>query len=393
MKDVFVVAAVRTPVGSFLGGLMPITATQLGAKAIQGALLKAGINASEIQEVFMGNVCSAGLGQAPARQAALLAGLSNTTPCTTVNKVCASGAKAIMFGAQSIMLGLNDVVIAGGMESMSNVPHYVLNYRSGFKYGNTTLIDGLAHDGLTDPYNGFKAMGAFGDATAKKYGFTREDQDQFAIDSYQKATESTKNGFFKKEIVAVNVPQRKGDAVLIEDDEQYKMVNYGKIPELKPAFNQDGTVTAANSSPLNDGAAALILVSEEKLKSLGLTPIARIMGFADAAHEPEWFTTAPVLAAPIALKRAGLTKNDIDIFEVNEAFANVPMYFTKEMDVDPKKVNPYGGAVALGHPIGCSGARIMTTLINGLQTQNKKYGLIAICNGGGGASSIVIEKV
>lgn len=394
MKQVFVVAAVRTPLGGFLGGLSSLAATRLGAIAIQGALQKAKVDPNEVQEVFMGNVCSAGLGQAPARQAALYAGIPNTVPCTTVNKVCASGAKAIMLGAQSIMLGLNDVVVVGGMESMSNIPHYVMNYRTGFKYGNTQLIDGLAHDGLTDPYNNFQAMGVFADATAQKYGFSREAQDDFSITSYKRSAESTQNGFFKDEIVAVQVPQKKGDALVISEDEEFKNVNFAKIPELKPAFTKDGTVTAASSSTMNDGASALILVSEEKLKALNLKPLARVVSFADAAHEPEWFTTAPVKAAPIALKRAGLSLQDISIFEVNEAFATVTMAFTKELGLDPAQVNPHGGAVSLGHPIGCSGARITTTLINGLHhLPNSRYGMAAICNGGGGASAIIVEKV
>jgi acetyl-CoA C-acetyltransferase len=386
------VSAVRTALGSFGGMFAGQTAIELGSAAIKGAIEKAGIPADAVQEVFFGNVCSANLGQAPARQAALGAGLSLSVPCTTVNKVCASGMKSIMFGAQSIMLGYNDVVIAGGMESMSNIPYYVPNARWGYKYGDGGLVDGLAKDGLTDAYD-HKAMGVCADATAVKYGITREEQDAFAIRSYQRAAEATAQGWFGQEIVPVAVPQRKGDPLLIVEDEEYKRVDFTKIPSLRPAFTKEGTVTAANASTINDGAAALVLVSKEKAEELGLTPLARIVSFADAAHEPQWFTTAPVLAAPIALKRAGMTIGDVDYFEVNEAFSVVSMAFAKEFGIADDKLNVFGGAVAIGHPLGASGARIVTTLNNVLAQKSGAVGMAAICNGGGGASAIIIEKV
>jgi acetyl-CoA C-acetyltransferase len=386
------VSAVRTALGSFGGMFAGQTAIELGSAAIKGAVEKAGISADAVQEVFFGNVCSANLGQAPARQAALGAGLSLNVPCTTVNKVCASGMKSIMFGAQSIMLGYNDVVIAGGMESMSNIPYYVPNARWGYKYGDGGLVDGLAKDGLTDAYD-HKAMGVCADATAVKYGITREEQDAFAIRSYQRAAEATAQGWFGQEIVPVAVPQRKGNPLLIVEDEEYKRVDFTKIPSLRPAFTKEGTVTAANASTINDGAAALVLVSKEKAEELGLTPLARIVSFADAAHEPQWFTTAPVLAAPIALKRAGMTIGDVDYFEVNEAFSVVSMAFAKEFGIADDKLNVFGGAVAIGHPLGASGARIVTTLNNVLAQKSGAVGMAAICNGGGGASAIIIEKV
>lgn len=392
MKEVFICSAIRTPLGSFGGVLSSVPATKLGATAIQGALQKAGISPEEIQEVFMGNVCSANLGQAPARQAALYAGLKNTTVCTTVNKVCASAAKAIMFGAQSIMLGINDVVVAGGMENMSMVPFYIPKARFGYKYGNAELIDGLDKDGLRDVYQQ-QTMGAFGDATAKKYEISREEQDAFAVRSYTNAEKATNSGFFADEIIPVEVLQPKGNTIIVNEDEEYKNVKFDKIPTLKPAFTKDGTVTAANASTINDGAAALVLAGEQKVKELNLHPIAKIISFADAEHQPEWFTTAPADAAPKALKRAGLSKNDIDYFEVNEAFSVVPLVFNKLLEVDTEKVNVFGGAVALGHPLGASGARILVTLSNVLQHNNSRYGLAAICNGGGGASSIIIERV
>ncbi len=392
MKEVYIISAIRTPIGSFGGVFVGLTAVQLGSNAIKGALQKAGVDPNEVDEVYFGNVCSANLGQAPARQAALGAGIPNTVPCTTVNKVCSSGAKSIMLGAQSIMLGQNDVVVVGGMESMSNVPFYVPNARWGYKYGNGELIDGLAKDGLLDAYD-HQAMGVFADNTAKVHSISREEQDAFTIRSYQQSAETTKSGKFKDEIVAVAVPQRKGDALMISEDEEYKNVIFDKIPSLRAAFTKDGTVTAANASTINDGAAALILMSKEKMESLGLKPLARIISFADAEQEPQWFTTSPAKAAPIALKRAGLTLNDVDFFEVNEAFAVVPLVFNKILDVDPDKVNVFGGAVSLGHPLGASGARIVTTLNNILQQKKGKIGLAAICNGGGGASSIVIERM
>ncbi len=392
MKEVYIVSAVRTPLGSFGGMFAGLSATELGSAAIKGALAKAGVEASKVEEIFMGNVCSANLGQAPARQASLGAGIGIEVPCTTVNKVCASSMKAIMFGAQAIMLGQADLVLAGGMESMSNVPYYVPKARWGCKYGDATLIDGLAKDGLTDAYD-HASMGISADNTAKKYGISREEQDRFAIKSYKLAASSTEKGAFKDEIVPVSVPQRKGDPIEMWEDEEYKRVKFEKIPNLRPAFSKDGTATAANSSPINDGASALLLVSKEKMKELGLTPLAKILSFADAAHEPGWFTTAPTLAAPIALKRAGLTFSDVDFFEVNEAFAVVPLAFDKALNIEEEKVNVLGGACALGHPLGASGARIVATLNNVLHQKDASIGLATLCNGGGGASAIIIERV
>jgi acetyl-CoA C-acetyltransferase len=390
MKEVFIVSAVRTPMGSFGGVLASFSATQLGSLAIKGALEKAGVAADQVQEVLMGNVCSANLGQAPARQAALGAGIGANVPCTTINKVCASGMKSIAYGAQSIMLGLADVVVAGGMESMSNIPYYVPSARWGSKYGNMELIDGLAKDGLTDAYD-HQAMGTCADATATKYQISREAQDEFAIRSYTLAAESTQKGWFNKEIVPISIPQRKGEALLLNEDEEYKKVDFGKIPSLRPAFTQDGTVTAANASTINDGAAALVLVSKEMLEKLDLKPLAKILAFADAEQEPRWFTTTPTIAAPLAMKRAGISSAEVDFFEVNEAFAVVPLAFNQVLGIDAGKVNVFGGACALGHPLGASGARIVTTLANVLQHKEAKIGLAAICNGGGGASAMVIE--
>ncbi|MCB9266662.1 MAG: acetyl-CoA C-acyltransferase [Lewinellaceae bacterium] len=392
MKKVYIVSAVRTPIGSFGGVFAGVPATKLGAAAIKGALEKAGVQPDQVQEVFMGNVYSANLGQAPARQAAIYAGIPNTVPCTTVNKVCSSGAKAIMFAAQSIMLGHQDIIVAGGMENMSSVPYYVPKARYGYGYGHGELIDGMVKDGLTDAYNQ-AVMGVCADQTAREYHISREEQDEFAITSYKRSAASTESGIFRDEIVPVEVPQRRGDPIIVTEDEEYKRVKFEKIPSLRPVFTKDGTVTAANASTINDGAAALVLASEEKVKELGLKPVARIVSFADAAQEPEWFTTAPTKAAPIALQRAGLKKEDIDYFEVNEAFAVVTLAFNKVMEVDVDKVNVLGGAVSLGHPLGASGARIITTLNNVLHQKNAKRGLAAICNGGGGASSIIIERV
>ncbi len=392
MKEVYIVSAVRTPMGSFGGILSGLTAVQLGSAAIKGALDRAGVEANLVEEVFFGNVCSANLGQAPARQAAIGAGLSNTVPCTTVNKVCASGMKSIMFAAQSIMTGQADLIVAGGMESMSNIPFYVPKARWGAKYGDTVLVDGLSKDGLTDAYD-HQAMGICADNTAKKYNVSRKDQDRFAIQSYKRSAESTEKGFFKAEIVGVHVPQRKGDPLLIEEDEEYKRVKFEKVPNLRPAFTKDGTVTAANASTINDGASALIIASKEKVEELGLKPVAKILSFADAAHEPEWFTTAPTKAAPIALKRAGMEVFDIDYVEVNEAFSVVSMVFNQEMGISEDISNVFGGAVSLGHPLGASGARIVTTLNNVLHQKDGSTGLAAICNGGGGASSMIIERV
>lgn len=392
MKSVYIVSAVRTPMGSFGGILASFSATQLGAIAVKGAVEKAGIDPDIVNEVYMGNVISAGLGQAPARQAAIFAGLSKHTPCTTINKVCASGMKAIMLATQNIMTGGADIMVAGGMESMSNVPYYVPKARFGYKYGNAELIDGLAFDGLTDVYNK-TAMGISGDNTAKKYNISREEQDAYAIQSYQRAAEATQNGWLRNEMVAVSVPQRKGEPIQLLEDEEYKNVDFAKIPTLKPVFSKDGTVTAANASTINDGACALVVMSEEKVKELNIKPLARIVSFADAAQEPEWFTTAPTLAANKALQLAGMSLAQMDYFEVNEAFAVVALAFNKIMGIDVAKVNIFGGAVALGHPLGCSGARIVSTLANILHQKNGKYGLAAICNGGGGASAMIIERV
>jgi acetyl-CoA C-acetyltransferase len=392
MKQAYIVAAVRTPIGSFGGVLSEIAATDLGAVAIRGALEKSGVPADQVEEVYFGNVVSANLGQAPARQAALKAGLPSSVQCTTVNKVCASGTKSVMFAAQSIMLGVADVVVAGGMENMSMIPFYIPRARFGYKYGNAELVDGLSRDGLLDVYDQL-AMGVFADRTAVKYQISREEQDAFAIRSYQRAADATASGFFSSEIVPVSIPQRKGDPVLVMEDEEFKKVNFSKIPDLKPAFSKDGTVTAANASTINDGAAALVLVSETKLKELGLQPLARIVSFADAEQEPAWFTTTPVHAANKALKMAGLSTNDIDFFEVNEAFAVVALAFQQSLKLDPEKLNIAGGAVAIGHPLGASGARILSTLNNALHQHKGKYGLAAICNGGGGASAMIIEAM
>jgi acetyl-CoA C-acetyltransferase len=392
MKEVYIVSAVRTPMGSFGGMFAGLSAVDLGAAAIKGALEKAGVKPDQVMEVFMGNVCSANLGQAPARQAALKAGIPHSVPCTTVNKVCSSGIKSIMFAAQSIRAGGNDLIVAGGMESMSNIPYYVPKARWGAKYGDVSLVDGLARDGLIDAYN-HQAMGTCADATAEKYGFTREDQDRFAIQSYKRSAAATESGEFRAEIVPVMVPQRKGDPLEITEDEEYKRVKFEKIPALRPAFNKDGTVTAANASTINDGASALIIASKEKVEELGLKPLAKIVSFADAAQEPEWFTTAPTLAAPKALEQAGLELSDIDYVEVNEAFSVVTMAFNKVMGLTEDKVNVFGGAVSLGHPLGASGARIVTTLNNVLQQKGAKRGMAAICNGGGGASAMIIERV
>lgn len=392
MKQVYIVSAVRTPIGSFGGSLSSLSATSLGAKAIQHAVEVAGVTADQVEEVLMGNVVSANLGQAPARQAALGAGLPNSVPCTTINKVCSSGMKAIMFGAQSIALGQAEIIVVGGMESMSNVPYYVPSARWGSKYGHTELIDGLAKDGLTDVYSQ-TAMGISADKTAEKYNISRETQDAFAIDSYKRSQAATEKGHFKEEIVPIEIPQRKGPSLMIDKDEEPFKVDFEKIPGLKPAFSPDGTVTAANASTLNDGASAIVLASEDAVKRFGLKPIARIVSYADAEHDPFWFTTAPTLAAPLALKRAGLQTSDVDFYEVNEAFAVVTLAFEKTLDIDHEKVNVNGGACSLGHPLGASGTRIVTTLAHTLNKNNGRYGLATLCNGGGGASALIIEKV
>lgn len=391
-KEVYIISAVRTPMGSFGGGLKDFTAPKLGAIAIKAALEKAGLQPNQVQDVLMGCVLQGNLGQAPARQAAKYAGLPNEVNCTTVNKVCASGMKAIAQAAQSIALGDADIVVAGGMESMSNVPFYVDSLRWGNKYGNTSLIDGLAKDGLTDAYDG-QAMGNAGELCAKECGISREEQDAFAIESYKRSQAAWAAGKFADEVVPVDIPQRKGDPIKFFKDEEPFNVKFDKIPELKPAFQKDGTVTAANASTLNDGAAALVLMSKEKADELGLKPIARIVSYADAEQAPEWFTTTPSIAVPKAVAKAGLQMSDIDYWELNEAFAVVGIENSRRMKLDPAKVNVHGGAVSLGHPLGCSGARIIVTLLNVLKHNNGKYGAAGICNGGGGASAMVIESM
>lgn len=392
MKEVYIMSAVRTPIGSFGGSLKGFTATQLGAIAIKGALEKAGIKPQLVNDVLMGSVMQANLGQAPARQAAKFAGLPNEVNCTTVNKVCASGMKSIALAAQSILLGDADIVVAGGMESMSNVPFYADSVRWGNKYGNSALIDGLAKDGLTDVYDG-KAMGNAAELCASTCGVSREDQDAFAIESYKRSQAAIEAGKFDNEIVPVEIPQRKGDAVIFAKDEEPYNVKFDKIASLKGAFQKEGTVTAANASTMNDGAAALVLMSKEKADELGLKPIAKVISYADAEQAPEWFTTTPALAVPKAVAKAGLKMEDIAYWELNEAFSVVGIENSRRMKLDPAKVNANGGAVSIGHPLGCSGARIIVTLINVLKQNKAKYGAAGICNGGGGASAMVIENL
>ena len=389
-KKVVIVSAVRTPIGSFMGGLSTVSATKLGAVAIKGALDKIQLDVNLVDEVFMGNVIQAGLGQAPARQAAIYAGLPNSVTCTTVNKVCASGMKSVMLGAQAIMCGDAEIVIAGGMENMSLIPHYV-HLRNGYKFGPATMIDGLQKDGLTDAYDN-NAMGVCADLCATEYKLTREDQDNYAIQSYERSATASEAGKFDNEIVPVAVPQRKGDPIIVSKDEEFTNVKLDRIASLNAVFTKDGTVTAANASTINDGAAAVLLMSEEKAFSLGLKPLAYIKSYADAAQEPKWFTTSPALAIPKALKKAGLSIDDVDYFELNEAFAAVGLANAKILGLNDTKVNVNGGAVSLGHPLGCSGTRIIVTLLNVLEQNNGKIGVAAICNGGGGASAIVIEK-
>lgn len=391
MKDVVIVSVARTPIGSFMGSLSSIPAPILGATAIKGALAKISLNPNLVDEVFMGNVVSAGLGQAPARQAAIHAGIPDTVPCTTVNKVCASGMKAIMLAAQAIALGDADIVIAGGMENMSSIPHYH-HARNGAKFGPITLEDGMQKDGLVDAYNNV-AMGVCADECATEYGFTREDQDAFAIQSYQRSSKAWSEGKFADEIVPVTIPQRKGDPIIFSEDEEYKNVFIEKIPALRAAFTKDGTVTAANASTINDGGAALVLMSAEKAAELNIKPIAKILSYADAAHEPKWFTTAPAKALPKALAKANITLDDVDYFELNEAFSIVGLANMKILNLTDKNVNVNGGAVSLGHPLGVSGARIVIALTSILKQNNAKIGAAAICNGGGGASAMVIEKI
>ena len=392
MKEVYIISAVRTPMGSFGGSLKDIPATKLGAEAIKAALAKAGIKPEQVQDVLMGCVLQANLGQAPARQAAKFAGLPNEVNCTTINKVCASGMKAISQAAQSIMLGDADIVIAGGMESMSNVPFYAGSMRWGNKYGNAEMIDGLAKDGLTDVYDG-KAMGNAAELCAKECGISREEQDAFATESYKRAQAAWEEGRFADEVVPVEIPQRKGDPVMVVKDEEPFNVKFDKIATLNPAFQKEGTVTAANASTMNDGAAALVLMSKEKADELGLKPIAKILSYADAEQAPEWFTTTPSIAVPKAVAKAGLKMDDISFFELNEAFSVVGIVNSEKMKLYPKQVNVNGGAVAMGHPLGASGARIIVTLINVLKQNKAKYGAAGICNGGGGASAMVIENL
>jgi acetyl-CoA C-acetyltransferase len=390
-KEVYIVSAVRTPMGSFLGAFATIPATQLGSVAIKGAVEKSNLPVDAIDEVFMGNVLQAGVGQAPARQAALGAGLNQNVPCTTVNKVCASGMKAIMLGAQTILAGDNQIVVTGGMENMSQTPHY-FDGRNGTKFGNITMLDGITKDGLLDVYSKVP-MGNCAEICAKEYNISREEQDNFAIASYTKASEAWKAGKFDNEIVPVSVPQRKGDPIIVREDEEYKNVFLDKIPSLRPAFDKEGTITAANASTLNDGASAIILASAEAVEKYGLKPIAKIVSYADAAQAPEWFTTAPSLAVPKALEKAGLNVSDVDYWELNQAFSVVGIANTKILGLNPSKVDVNGGAVALGHPLGNSGSRIIVTLINVLKQNNAKIGGAGICNGGGGASAMIIENI
>ena len=391
MKEVYIVSAVRTPIGSFGGSLSALSASQLGATAIKAAVERAGINPKQVQEVFMGNVLSANVGQAPATQAAKFAGLPDI-PATTINKVCASGTKAIMFAAQSIALGQNDIVIAGGMESMSNVPYYLDKARNGYRLGDGKIIDGLVKDGLWDVYNDYH-MGSAAELCATDCNISREEQDAYAIESYKRSQAAQLEGKFKNEIGAVEIKDRTGQISLIENDEEVNAVKFDKIPSLKTVFKKDGTVTAANASTLNDGAAALVLMSKEKAEELGLKPLARIISYADAQQAPEWFTTTPSKAIPIALERAGIQTSDVDYFEINEAFSVVSLANNKILNLDPSRVNVNGGAVSMGHPLGASGARIVVTLINVLKQNNAKIGVAAICNGGGGASAMVIENL
>lgn len=389
-KEVYIISAARTPVGSFGGSLSSLSATSLGAIAIKKSIERAGIDSSDVDEVFMGNVLSADLGQAPARQAAIFAGLPDCIPCTTVNKVCSSGMKAIMLGVQSILAGDNDIVVAGGMESMSNVPFYLPGHRTGHKLGHSKLIDGLVKDGLWDVYNDYH-MGCAAELCARDKKISREEQDKYAEESYRRSAAATEKGLFKEEIVPVEIKQRKGDPVIVDVDEEFTKTNFEKIPKLKPVFEKDGTVTAANASNINDGAAAVVLISPDKAERMGIKPLARIIGYADFAQAPEWFTTAPAKAITKALKKAGLKQDQVDYFEINEAFAVVMLATLNELDLNSDKVNINGGAVSLGHPIGASGARIVVTLINVLKQNNAKYGVAGLCNGGGGASALVLE--
>ena len=391
MKDVVIVSVARTPIGSFMGSLSSIPATILGATAIKGALSKINLDPNLVQEVFMGNVVSAGLGQAPARQAAIHAGIPNTVPCTTVNKVCASGMKSIMLAAQTIALGDADIVVAGGMENMSSIPHYQ-HARNGSKFGPITMEDGMQKDGLVDAYEKV-AMGVCADECATEYGFSREDQDAFAIKSYERSAKAWSEGKFADEIVPVSIPQRRGEDIIFSEDEEFKNVKMDKIPALRAAFTKEGTVTAANASTINDGGAALVLMSADKAKELNITPLAKILSYADAAHEPKWFTTAPSKALPKALAKANLSIDDVDYFELNEAFSIVGLANMKLLNITDKNTNVNGGAVSLGHPLGVSGARVVIALTSILKQNNAKIGAAAICNGGGGASALIIERI
>ncbi|HUM52530.1 MAG TPA: acetyl-CoA C-acyltransferase [Chitinophagales bacterium] len=391
MEDVFIVSMARTPIGALSGVLAGVNVIDLGKIAVQAAMQRAGVNGDQIDEVYLGNVLQANVGQAPAQQVSIAAGINTKTPCTTVNKVCASGMKAIMLGAQSIMLGDNDVVVVGGMESMSNAPHYLPTGRTGIRYGNGEILDAIVRDGLQDPYKKYM-MGNAGEVCAKHYSFSREEQDSYAISSYKRAQEAYANGYFKDEIIPVVIASKKGD-VTISEDEEYKKFDEAKVSALKPAFEKEGTITAINASKINDGASAMVLMSGKKVKELGVTPLAKIISFADASQDPEWFTTTPSKAIPKALHKANLKVEDVDFFEINEAFSVVALANMKEMNISHDKINVFGGAVALGHPIGNSGCRIVATLISILKNKDGKIGAAGICNGGGGASAIVIEKV
>lgn len=392
MREVYIVSMSRTPIGSFGGALAALTAPQLGATAIKSAIERAGIQPTDVQEVYMGNVLAANIGQAPVTQAMLGAGIPDTAASTAINKVCASGMKAIMVAAQQIMLGSADIVVAGGMESMSNAPYYLPKERWGAKMGNTEVVDGIIKDGLWDPY-GNKHMGSCGETCARTYQFSREDQDNYAITSYKRAAEAWKNGAFALEVTPVIIPQKKGDPIVVAEDEDYTKVKFDRVPTLSPAFEKDGTITAANASNINDGAAAVVLMSKERAEAMGIKPLARIIGFADAQQAPEWFTTTPAKAMPKAIQAAGLQVSDIDIFEINEAFSVVALANMRDLNISHDKTNIYGGAVSLGHPIGCSGARITITMLSALINTNGRYGCAGICNGGGGASAIVIERL
>jgi len=392
MKEVVIVSAVRTPMGSFGGALSSVPATALGAAAIKGALEKAGLSADAVEEVYMGNVLQANVGQAPARQAAMAAGIGNQVPCTTINKVCSSGMKAIMMGAQAIKAGDVEIIVAGGMENMSAVPHYLPTGRTGVKLGDISLVDGLVKDGLTDVYNA-QHMGVCAELCAEEHQFTREDQDAFALESYRRSAAAWDGGKFANEVVPVAVPQRRGDAIVVDTDEEYTKVNTDKVPQLRPVFKKDGTVTAANASTLNDGASAVVLMSASKAAELGLDPIARITGYADAAQEPEWFTTAPAKALPKALAKAGITMDTVDFFEFNEAFSVVTEKFIRDLEVDRAKVNVNGGAMALGHPIGATGSILVGTMLDELERQDKQFGLVTMCAAGGMAPAVILERV